>query len=187
MVTKVKVDKLYVMRDENYTKGLLDLIEYLKTFGDTRKMRMVEIGSYAGESTVIFANHFKEVIAIDPYLNDYDLNDITCFHRDLTKVYDTFLTNTKLLENIKLIKKTSDDAINDLKNETFDFVYIDGIHTYEQVNKDIDNYKPLIKKGGFIGGHDYHPVWDGVVKSIHEKVGDPNKTFQDTSWVIKII
>ena len=105
---------------------------------------------------------------------------------DLNKVYDTFLNNTKLFDNIKLIKKTSDDAINDLKNESFDFIYIDGIHTYEQVNKDIDNYKTLIKKGGFIGGHDYHPVWEGVVRSINEKVGEPNKTFQDTSWIIKI-
>ena len=89
-------------------------------------------------------------------------------------------------DNIHLIRKTSDDAIDDLINESFDFIYIDGIHTYDQVNKDIDNYKPLIVKGGFIGGHDYHPVWGGVVQSINEKVGEPNKTFQDTSWVVKI-
>jgi predicted O-methyltransferase YrrM len=186
MVTKTKVDELYVMRDEIYSKGLIDLINYLNTFGDTKKMRMIERGSYAGESTIIFAKYFKEVIAIDPYINDYDLNDITCYHRDLGKVYETFLSNIETFNNIKLIKSTSDDAINELKNESFDFVYIDGIHTYEQVNKDIDNYLPLIKKNGFIGGHDYHPVWSGVMQSINEKVGEPNKTFQDTSWVIKI-
>ena len=186
MVSKQKIDKLYIMRDNHYTKGLIDLINYLNKFGDTSKMRMVEIGSYAGESTQIFAKHFKEVIAIDPYLNDYDLNDITCYHMDLNKVYDTFITNTKTFDNIHLIRKTSDDAIDDLINESFDFIYIDGIHTYDQVNKDIDNYKPLIVKGGFIGGHDFHPVWSGVVQSIKEKLGEPNKTFQDTSWVIKI-
>lgn len=186
MVNKEKINKLYVMRDEHYTKGLMDLIQYLNEFGDTTKMRMVKIGSYAGESTKIFAKHFKEVISIDPFLNDYDLNDITCYHMDLNKVYEEFISNTKTFSNIRLIKQTSDDAINELINESFDFIYIDGIHTYAQVNKDIDNYKPLIVKGGFIGGHDFHPVWSGVVQSIKEKVGEPNKTFQDTSWVIKI-
>jgi predicted O-methyltransferase YrrM len=187
MVSKNKVDKLYVMRDETYTKGLLDLINHINQFSDTSKMKMVEIGSYAGESTQIFANHFKEVIAIDPFLNDYDLNDITCYHMDLNKVYESFLENTDSFDNIKLIKKTSDEAVTELIDELFDFIYIDGIHTYEQVNKDIENYKPLIKKGGFIGGHDYHPVWKGVVQSINEKIGEPNKTFQDTSWIIQIL
>jgi hypothetical protein len=183
---KEKIDKLYLMRDEKYSKGLFDLIEYINLFGDTTKMRMVEIGSYAGESTQIFAKHFKEVITIDPFINDYDINDVTCYHMDLNKVYEVFILNTKPFNNIRLIRKTSDDAINDLINENFDFIYIDGIHTYNQVNKDIDNYRPLIKKGGFIGGHDYHPVWSGVVQSIDEKLGKPNKLFQDTSWIIKI-
>jgi predicted O-methyltransferase YrrM len=182
-----KVDKLYVMRDNTYTEGLIDLIKYINNISDTSKMRMIEIGSYAGESTQIFAKYFKEVIAIDPYINDYDLNDVTCHHMDLNKVYELFLNNIKSFNNIKLIRNTSDDAVAELINDSFDFIYIDGIHTYEQVNKDIDNYKPLIKKGGFIGGHDYHPVWGGVIQSINEKLGEPNKTFQDTSWIIRLI
>jgi hypothetical protein len=50
-----------------------------------------------------------------------------------------------------------------------------------------DNYKKLVKKSGFITGHDYHPVWQGVVDAIHEAIGEPEMIFQDTSWVKKII
>lgn len=174
------------MRNKDYTDGLLDLIKHINTFSDTKNMRMIEIGSYAGESTQIFATHFKEVIAIDPYLNDYDVNDITCQHMDLNKVYDVFLNNTKSYENIRLIRKTSDDCVDELLNEKFDFIYIDGIHTYEQVIKDIINYKPLVSVDGFIGGHDYHPVWSGVIKAINEQLGQPDNTFKDTSWIFKI-
>jgi hypothetical protein len=71
-------DTLYIMRDQSYKKGLEDLIEYINKFSDTKQMTMIEIGSYAGESTELFANNFKSVIAIDPFLNDYDENDITC-------------------------------------------------------------------------------------------------------------
>ncbi len=70
------------MRDELYSRGLEDLIRYVNSFANTKEMDMVEIGSYAGESTVIFAKHFRRVVAIDPYLNDYDVNDITCQFMD---------------------------------------------------------------------------------------------------------
>ena len=36
------------------------------------KDKAVEIGAYAGEGTVILANHFKEVTSVDPWINGYD-------------------------------------------------------------------------------------------------------------------
>jgi cephalosporin hydroxylase len=176
-------NQLFVMRDELYTTGLRDLVHYVNSFSNTKEMNMIEIGSYAGESTVIFAKNFKNVVAIDPFLNDYDVNDITCQYMDLTNVYSVFFNNTAPYSNISLIKKTSDDAVDELKSQTFDFIYIDGLHTYTQIKKDISNYLPLVKPGGFIAGHDYHPVYQGVVDGILETIGYPDHTFRDTSWI----
>ena len=106
---------------------------------------------------------------------------------ELTKVYDVFLKVINKYGNISHIKKPSDEAIFNLKDIKVDFVYIDGLHTYEQVKKDIVNYLPLINKGGFIGGHDYHEVWQGVKDGIHEVLGSPEQTFGDTSWIKQII
>lgn len=51
----------------------------------------------------------------------------------------------------------------------YDFVFIDGEHTYEQVFKDICNYLPKIKKGGMLIGHDYgHPDFEGVKRAVDE-------------------
>lgn len=181
----VKKEMLYVMRDPQYKQGLLDLINLIKKYRNPKEMTMIEIGSYAGESTCLFANEFKNVISIDPFMNDYDSNDITCDYMDLTNVYYEFKKNIEKYDNITHIRKTSDDAIYDLKNLEVDFVYIDGMHTYEQVNKDIKNYLPLVKENGFIGGHDFHPVWQGVVDAIVENLGVPENVFSDTSWLIK--
>jgi cephalosporin hydroxylase len=54
-----------------------------------------------------------------------------------------------------------EDTVYDVSNllfrgEQVDFLFIDGDHTYEGVKKDFEMYKPLVKKGGFIGLHD---VW----------------------------
>lgn len=173
------------MRDENLKNGLLDLINYINQHNPTKMMNMVEIGSYAGESTVIFASHFRDIVAIDPFINDYDMNDATCHFMDLIKVHDVFKENIKSHKNISHIMKISDDACFDIKDNSVDFVYIDGMHTYEQVKKDIINYLPKIKKGGFIGGHDYHPNWQGVMDAINELL-EVEKVFGDTSWIVNI-
>lgn len=174
--------ELYVMRNELYLQGLVSLIEHINTIHPTKELKMVEIGAYAGESTTLFAQHFKEVITIDPFVNDYDPNDVTCQFMELELVYERFLENIKPYSNIKHIREISDHAIFQIDSKV-DFVYIDGLHTYDQVKKDIANYKPLIKENGFIGGHDYHPVWQGVMDAINESLGAPDMTFVDTSWI----
>lgn len=180
------VNSLYEMRDETYTRGLIDLINYVKEHGNTKDMSMIEIGSYAGQSTKIFSENFKSVTSIDPFISNYDPNDIACKFMPLEEVYNVFNEVLKNHSNIKHIKMTSDDAVNELKGKKFDFIYIDGLHTYEQIKKDITNYLPLLKKDSIIGGHDYHLNWYGVVKGINEILGEPDMKFVDTSWVKKI-
>lgn len=177
---------LYEMRGNYYTQGLVDLIDHVKTFGDTKQMTMIEIGSYAGESTEIFSQHFKSVLAIDPFINDYDPNDLTCSYMDLTDVYHRFYDRIKDILNIMHIRKTSDDAFPLLGGQQFDFIYIDGLHTYDQLKKDIANYRTLIKPTGLMGGHDYHPNWSGIMAGVDEFLGGPDKTFSDTSWIKKL-
>ena len=177
-----KKEQFLQMRDENSTNALLQMIYYM---GNTNSMSMIEIGSYTGESTLIFSEHFKAVISVDPFLNDYDINDEATRYKDFNDVYMEFIKNTSIKNNISHFKSTSDEAATMLK-PIYDFVYIDGLHTYEQVKKDIKNYKQLIKPNGFIGGHDYHPTgWPGVVQAVNETVG-VDKIFPDGSWIKKL-
>lgn len=175
------------MRPKVYMDGLQHLIDYINSFSDTKEMEMIEIGSYAGESTELFSKHFKNVIAIDPYIENYDPNDLTCTYAPLSEVRKAYEKRMRGVPNASLLPVTSDMAIQVLiEGKKFDFVYIDGLHTYEQVKKDIENYLPIIKEGGFIGGHDYHPTYQGVINAVNELLGQPHHTTQDTSWIIKL-
>lgn len=69
---------------------------------------------------------------------------------------------------VKIIRSTSDEALESLKTQQFDFVYIDGDHSYEQVLKDLRNYFPLVRSGGLLAGDDYH--YDSVRKAVDEFV-----------------
>lgn len=184
-----KKDQFYVMRDFALQKGLYDLIEYIENNSNksTKEMQMIEIGTYTGDSTLLFANKFKTVISVDPFLDDYDAADDACNYASFDKVFNEFTRRTKDIENISLIRAKSDDATPNFKKAEFDFIYIDGMHTYEQVKKDIHNYLPFVKKGGFIAGHDYVPGFQGVMNAVNEKFGTPNQVFSDTSWIVKVL
>lgn len=182
----MKRETFFTMRGPQDLDGLQDLIKYINTYSNTQEMTMIEIGSYVGESTTLFAKNFKKVISIDPYMNDYDLSDpAVIYHPDFeVSVYNEFQKNIRGIENIESIRLTSDEGVSKIKT-LVDFVYIDGLHTYDQCLKDIKNYQPLILPGGFIGGHDYHQNWPGVVQAITESF-TIDSFFGDTSWIKRI-
>jgi len=189
-------DRFYVMRDQTLFNGLTDLVNHINGFGDTKDMHMIEIGSYTGDSTLFFSEHFRSVIAVDPFLDDYDPSDDACNYAPFHKVYEEFIRRTKDNPKIELIRFNSDEAVEIIANAAkklgakhlnlFDLVYIDGMHTYDQVKKDIQNYLPFIRKGGFIAGHDYSSTWLGVIDAVNQTVGIPDQIFQDTSWIKRV-
>jgi predicted O-methyltransferase YrrM len=196
-----KKDKFYVMRDYTLINGLLDLITHIAWKGNTKEMHMIEIGSYTGDSTLVFAEHFRSVLAIDPFIDDYDPEDDACNYAPFDQVYEEFIRKTKDVANMHLIRKTSDEAVEAIKKaaksidprnleeenlRAFDFIYIDGMHTYDQVKKDIVNYMPLLREGGFIGGHDYADNKKQVMDAVNEIIGQPDAVFQDTSWIKQV-
>ena len=178
-------DQFYTMRTPEQREGLQNMIDWIDTIRPTSEMRIIEIGSYVGESTMIFSEHFKEVVSVDPYINDYDLDDAACHHAPFDKVYEQFIRNTLSIPNIKSIKETSENAFSILKDQQWDMVYIDGLHTFEGVSYDIEHYKSIIKPGGFVCGHDYG--WGNVRHAIGLLLDDKvDATFKDASWAKQI-
>lgn len=54
-------------------------------------------------------------------------------------------------------RKTSDDFFK-INQETFDLIFIDGLHHYDQVKRDFINSQKVLNKGGFIVIHDTLPT-----------------------------
>lgn len=162
----------------------------------TPDMVMAELGSFAGESTVVFARHVGRVYAIDPWDNLYH-QQVTagCANPDILQRFEKRLVasmqeierlfdeRTIDFNNITKLKMTGDEAFSVLP-EKLDFVYIDSIHTYQAVQHDIKLWLLKIQPTGLIGGHDYCPTdWPGVVRAVHELLGPPHALYEDTSWL----
>lgn len=52
---------------------------------------------------------------------------------------------------------TSDEYFKNHLEEVFDLIFIDGLHTAEQVKKDFENVLKILSPGGFIVLHDCNP------------------------------
>ncbi len=88
------------------------------------------------------------------------------------------------MERYNHIYEDSDDAVSKFDDESLDFVFIDGLHTYNQVLKDCQNYYSKIKKGGFIIGHDFARI-QGVNKAVREfakSIGKEIKNAKQDLW-----
>lgn len=172
------------MRNKLTLKPLREICEYI---GETSNKSMVEIGCYAGESTEVWCDNFSYVTCIDPWLDGkgYDENDIASqrMSDEIEKQFDNRLSR---FDNYSKMKDFSYNVADNFEDESLDFVYIDGEHTYKGVKKDIELFMPKVKNGGFIGGHDYKPKWKGVMEAVNESFGQPEKTFSDSSWIIRV-
>jgi hypothetical protein len=73
----------------------------------------------------------------------------------LEKQYQQTLKRLSPYPNCIIIRKTSMGAVGDFEDNSIDFVYIDGNHSFKYVAEDICEWVKKVKVGGFICGHDY--------------------------------
>ncbi|HVG29669.1 MAG TPA: class I SAM-dependent methyltransferase [Pyrinomonadaceae bacterium] len=161
---------------------------------------MAEIGCYSGESTVIFARNCRQVIAVDPWSDTYRKR-ITCGCSNadvlghlaehppphMSEIRRLFEERLRSYSNVKILAMESAEASRLVADGSLDFVYIDAIHTFRHVCRDIDLWLPKVRPGGLIGGHDYSPGdWPGVVKAVNSRLGAPDEVLADTSWVKRL-
>ena len=68
----------------------------------------------------------------------------------------------------------SQNAATQIEDESLDWVYIDGDHSYKGARRDLDLYFPKVKPDGFILGHDYtnHETYRNSNYGVVEAVND---------------
>ena len=145
----------------------------------------VEIGTAEGYTTTYLLNTVPglNLIGIDPY-TDYE--DWDGRYIDNSNIgYQQLLQKTaEFGDQYNHIRLTSDEAADLIEDGSLDFIFIDGLHTYDQVLKDCENYYPKLKNGGVFIGHDYNKI-EAVHRAVTEfasKVGKPIATANQDLW-----
>lgn len=130
----------------------------------TQPERVLEIGSRHGGSAAIIASALEDIgtgilVGLDP-------------SPEITVEQEMFHGR------FHLIAKPSPEAIPEaaqVANKPFDLVFIDGIHIYEQVEKDINGCLPYLAQGAYVLFHDAFNF--GVSEAIREVVERDSRLF----------
>ncbi|MCX6751897.1 MAG: glycosyltransferase [Candidatus Nomurabacteria bacterium] len=128
-----------------------DLIENIKP------EIVVELGTHYGTSFWSFSQAVKDqnldtkLYAIDTWEGEKHSG----FYGEevfetVKKIKEDFYCNLK----INLIRKRFNNALVEFKDNSIDILHIDGLHTYEAVKNDFQNWLPKIKQNGIILFHD---------------------------------
>jgi predicted O-methyltransferase YrrM len=167
-------------------EGLIEPINELKG-----KLVGVEIGVCLANTTEAFVKgikNLKKLYAIDNYPIFVDLGgeNLNEERQDLMKK----AAKEKLIpykDKVEFLNVTSEEFVKTLKDESLDFVFIDGDHSFEGALKDFQNYYPKIKKGGIFAGHDIQldSVRNALTYFLKERTNEVTGVNNSAWYIIK--
>jgi len=106
-----------------------------------------------------------KLMLVDPWLAYERHSDSTA-----QSFYEAAMDNlekTGCKGNAIINRRSSLDAVKEIKDGSLDFVYIDGCHDFNNAVMDIVSWAPKVKSGGIVSGHDYYHGPDfGVIQAV---------------------
>jgi Methyltransferase domain len=112
---------------------------------------------------------------------------------DMDAIYQAVRAKFSEIPQVHIHRQRSHDAVSSFADGFFDWVYIDGDHSYEAVRQDLNLWTPKVKRGGFVAGDDYG--WHdekgerSVQRAVDEFVAGRNLadvTIKDDQFIIKV-
>lgn len=147
----------------------------------------IEIGCSSGVSSEYILDQIPNCTlhSVDPYENYTDWNKDVLDDKVNESNYRRALQRTSRFEDRFVLHKAySDDEVHYFDDNSIDFIFIDGMHTYQQVLSDCENYYPKVKDGGLFCGHDYRTITE-VKKAVDEfssRVGATVELGANDTW-----
>jgi len=132
----------------------------------------LEIGTAYGMTVSLVASHAYTTNCYSIDLGFPEGADLI-----VEKNVNTFKNKTSTFTYLKGNSRDP-DIINRVNSEVnnFDFIFIDGDHSFDGVIQDFNNYSKLLKSGGVLVFDDYLDEWDSPgVRPAVDKIVDENK------------
>lgn len=151
----------------------------------------VELGCYMGKSACFIGELIKTsgkkvtILCVDTWPSSYRDTDLPDM---VESPYESFYANVRqsgLTKFIIPIRATTDWASTFVK-DGLAAVFVDADHSYESCLKDIKLWRPKVRKGGVLAGHDYSGTFPGVQKAVNESFKTSEITIKGQTWIYRV-
>lgn len=147
------------------------LLSYIKELGDD--LTGCELGVCKGFTLRHFldlAPQITKVYAVDswtPYMDWW--GPVTQQMVDNWREYAMTLLDP-YMDKIELLEMDATMAASYIPDQSLDYIFIDGDHSYSAVVRDLDNYWDKVKTDGIFAGHDWNlPAVNQAVNEFRQK------------------
>ena len=166
-----------------FESGLIEMCDHLKEIF-LALGTMYEIGSFAGESALIFSRYFSEVHCVDPWDEGKTEGGI-----DAEREFDRLA-----VPQMRKHKGYSVEIAKTVADLSIDFAYIDANHSYKYVYEDVRSWWPKVRLA--LAGHDWDlSIPDPTIGGdVNRAVYDffhclpewaAGRLFPDGSWLVR--
>jgi len=133
-----------------------------------------DVGAEIGVNMGVFAYHVllprqpSKLYLIDPWVYglqaDVELDPTPEKQAFRDAEYQSVRGVFERYANVEILRMKSEEAFALFADESLDYVYIDGEHSSEAVTRDLMNYLPKVRVGGYLIGDDYG--WTGIGPAV---------------------
>lgn len=145
---------------------------------------VLEIGSFKGLSAWGMAKTALSVTCVDTF----SANDAGQQQEAHLTTLEAFRAATDHLPNVSYIIGTSEEVATRLRGP-YGMIFLDAMHTYEDVRDDIRRWMPRLRRGGLMVFHDYgHDDFPGVRQAVDERFGPPlgERGAEGAQWIVTL-
>lgn len=144
---------------------------------------VLEVGSFMGLSAYCMACVAESLTCVDTFKAN-SAGQVQQPHFTTLEAFDRAVSRYR---NVTRYPMTSLEASTVLGSAPkFDMVFLDAMHTYDEVKADIERWYPTLKSGGTLAFHDYgHPHFPDVKRAVDEKFGPLTETVGTLAWMTK--
>jgi len=144
--------------------GLIPLVQALGL-----GVKGLEIGACRGENAVKFLEQCPNIARldmIDPYIEYTDVNGSSS-QNTLNRSQQINAENIAPFgDRAKTYVCTSMEYVKQVPDGYYDYIFVDGNHSYSFVREDVFAWYPKLRSGGLFAGHDAHLA--DVSKAVQE-------------------
>lgn len=157
--------------------------------------RIVEVGCWKGRTTRALADATRGTVwCVDPWTGTQTLRTqngerVMVWHRMKQPIFEAWVENVAdhlATGRVQVLPTHSLVAVRVLRHlAPFDLVFLDGDHGYRTVAPEIAQFRPLVRPGGILAGHDYgNPKHPMVQKAVDALV--PDRQLVGSIWWTRV-
>ncbi len=143
-----------------------------RALGPGARGRIVEVGCWLGRSTTYVARLCEarnaELICVDSWAGSSDRFDAAYREllaaRDIEAEFRAHLAALGVIPDCR--RQASLEAAASVGAGTVDLVFLDASHDHDAVAADLAAWRPCLRAGGSLAGHDYSERHPGVIAAV---------------------